>query len=239
MFEKLIDLISAPFKRLKVFFQILVIAGLLLLMLGLEGLLGITTFETMDRFSQGIFSTGVQQIYDLIELRDNFDELLVNYLNDVSQSENAGADIFKDSLDIIKTQLNNLKKVSPESIVLIEHELIKVEELLKQPVNSINRQEFITTLFRIKYSCNTALDEIRYGTLMSLTEGRKYLDAAKWNTIVLIVVGVCLAVLFGLMTTVLIARPLKSVGATANALADGDLTKTISAKGSVEVTTLL
>lgn len=211
----------------------------MLIVLGLQGILGIGAFNTMTESSRVLFDTGMQQIYELTELANTFDKLQLSYLKDLQTAGQNSVREFQADRQTVRDQLDSLQKVYPDNIRMIQTELAVIEEIMRQPLSSENYGELENAITQIGYASDNTIDEVRRTTLVALGENKRYSDASKRNTLILLCLGTGFAVLFGLAIAVPIARPLKAAGITANALAEGDLTKTISSKGSVEVAAVI
>jgi methyl-accepting chemotaxis protein len=239
MFEKLINGVSIPFKKLKVFNQILIIAGVMFVFLALEGIMGIYTIETLNKFSRNTFNDGFQLMFRINDFQKNFQKLQTNYLQDIFVNGSSAAEGFKDDQDKIKREINQLKEANLENVNNLENEITTMNRILEKPANQDNYRELEMSLSNIKYSLENVNGRVRLLAMISMDQGERYSNMAKLITLILLLMGTGLAVLLSLAIAIPIAKPLKSVKITANSLSDGDLTKTIPAEGSLEVVTVV
>lgn len=237
--EKAIDIISIPFKRLKVFYQILIISGIILLFLGVEGWMGFSTLNTMNKFSLEIFNNGIQLETEINNFQAKFDQLQVNYLKNIQVKGNFAEQGYSTVKPMLQDELKKLRKINPESTDGIKNEMATIDKILENSVSYDNYKELELTLNNIKYLCGTVMIDVRSTSLKSMDQGERFSNDTKFVTLLLMIIGIGLATLVSFVIAIQIANPLKSVGITANALAEGDLTKTIFTKGSIEVTKVI
>ncbi len=235
MLERIIRLVSAPFKRLKVFYQIMILAGVMFVFLGIEGLMGIATIDILNKYSHSTFDNGIQLIFKINEFQKSFEQLQINYLRDiVTHSDTAGGAFYK-AKAVWKGHLNDFQRINLENIDELEKEVTTIEQILEKPASEENYADLDMSLRNVKYFSENIIGQVRSNSLVSMNQGDRYSGTTKLITLILLIVGIVLAVLLGFVIALPIARPLKSVGITAKSLAAGDLTKTITAEGSIEV----
>lgn len=239
LIEKLVDAVSIPFEKLKVFYQILIIAGFMLVFFGVEGWLGISTLNTMNEFSREVFDNGFQEIYKLRRFQTNFEKLQTNYLREFLGFGNLTVSGYEIAKPVMRQELAEFKKIDPESAKAIEGEMTVIERILEKPVSMDNYKELESSLLNVNYMCDNAISQVSDISLKAMSKGEQYSNQAKLVTVILLIVGIGVAVLVSFTIAIKIARPLKSISLTANALAEGDLTKTITVNGSVEVAVVI
>ncbi len=237
--EKLVDSLLSPLKRVNVFFQILTIALMMFVFLSLEGMMGIFTIATLNHYSRDTFDNGFQVLFKINEFQRNFERLQTNYLRDILTKGNSAAAGFLRVRNTIRSEISVFKKANIENIENMEKEIAAIEKILEKPVSEENYRDLETSLASIKFSSDNAMGRVRIMSMVSMDQGEGYSNKAKIITVILLVVGTGLAVLLSLVIALSIARPLKSVKMTASSLATGDLTRTISTKGSLEVTSVV
>ncbi|HEX3048925.1 MAG TPA: methyl-accepting chemotaxis protein, partial [Bacillota bacterium] len=235
----IVDAVSIPFKNLKVFYQILIIAGFMLIFLGVEGWLGISTMNTMNVFSREVFNNGFQEIYKIRRFQTNFEKLRTNYLRELLGFGNLTVSGYEIAKPVMEQQLAELKKINPESADAIESDMTIIERMLGKPISTDNYKELESSLLNVNYMCDNALSQVSDISLRAMNQGEQFSNLAKLVTLILLIVGIGLALLVSFTIAIKIARPLKTISLTANALAEGDLTKTISVNGSVEVAVVI
>lgn len=239
MLGKLIRLISAPFKRLKVFYQIMILAGVMFVFLGIEGLMGITTINRLNQYSHRTFDNGIQLIFKVNEFKTKFEQLRINYLKDIVTHNSTAGGVFYREKSIWKGDLHDFERMHLENINELEKEVATIEKILEKPVSEENYSDLDMTLRNVKYFSENIMGQVRSESLVSLNQGERYSDTNKLISLILLIVGIALAVLLGFAIAIPIARPLHSVGITAKSLAAGNLAKTITAEGSIEVATVV
>ncbi|HYH03011.1 MAG TPA: methyl-accepting chemotaxis protein [Bacillota bacterium] len=243
MFETIIDIVANPFKRLKVFYQILVIVGIMVVFFAIQGLLGIHFIGTVNANTKEIFSKSTDLLAVARELQETFVQLQMSYLNDVAKSENNIQLFFASNIEVdIASKIKLINLQDPEAasdMGEIEAKVKKIKKVMARPITTENYKQLESILFDTKLALNNYSNKVQTATYNAMSEGNKFSSLATVITIILLIVSSILASVLGFVVAILIDRPLKSVNATANALANGDLSRIITAKGSVEVTDVI
>ena len=174
------------------------------------------------------------------ELQGNFMDLQTSYSGDVAKSTTITKSLYGTTYEpAITSKIVMIKAIDPDAMKPIEQNVILIKELMKEPVSIENNKKLEGILFNIKNSLKNCTENMIIETAETLKNGNQYANFATIFTLTLLIGSAFLAMVFGFIIASLIARPLKIVGMTSNALADGDLTQTISANGSVEVTNVI
>lgn len=237
MFQKMIDFIATPFKSLKVFYQILIIVLIMLVFSGIQGVLGIYTIGKLNENSREIFNKSMKGIAEAKDIQNELSQIQIQYLSDIVKSSNMAKIYFETATeDTIKSKLSSLKEISPQSVKEIEEQLEIAKTIINKPVSMENYIMFQSALMSTKISTDSLTSQTQKLTLDTMDKGNKFSSFANFTTILLWILGAVLSTLVGFVIAFLIASPLNSIGTTANALANGNLTKNIVAKGSIEVT---
>ena len=240
MFEKIFDLLSNPFKRMKVFVQILIIVGFMIAFSAIQGAMGIHIIKTLNENAQTIFHKSMDLNNTMLQLQGDFMNLQASYSRDVVKSTTITQSLYDRNYEpSIISKVDLIKAIDPVTMKPVEKNVALINKLMKEPISIENNEKLDGILFNIKNSLKNCTDNMVLQTAESMIKGNQFAKFATIVTLSLLIASAFLAVVFGLVIAMLIARPLKLVRTTANSLANGDLTRTIIAKGSVEVTSVI
>lgn len=240
LFDTIISIFSIPFKKLKVFYQILIIVGIMIIFAGIQGVMGVHVINTLTANTKVIYNKSMNLMVGLSHLHENFLKLQIAYSNDVANAETTVRQSMQNfSGPAIASELNNLKSIEPNILETIEENFETLKEIVARPINAENYMKMAQVIFQVETALKQDIDNIQLSTLNAMTEGMNFSNSAMRLTLLLLVVGSIFATMLGFIIARLISKPLRSVSVISNALASGDLTKTIPAKGSVEVVTVV
>ncbi len=240
MFKKLMDIILNPFKKLKVIYQILIVIGIMIVFSAIQCLVGIHVIQTLSNNSKIVVDKSMNLVSGLNVLQEDFLELQTGYSNDVAKADNTIQGLYKSSLKlIIDSKIAEIKGIDPNTLRGLEEKYKAVQEILARPVNIDNYKELEGVMFQIKLGLKQSIEGVVVSTYTTIAEGKNFSNSAMFFTILLLIIGTVLAIGLGLLMAFSISRPLNSVKIIANALAEGDLTQNISAKGSREVSLVI
>jgi methyl-accepting chemotaxis protein len=233
--NKLSALLSAPMNKMKVFHQMLIIIGIMVIFSGMQGLLGFFSVGKININSKKM-NENTEGIMLIREIQKELYILQLKYQNDVATSNNLTRAYYKLTGDTgIKGKLDWLKSRFPNEVADFLQNLHKMDTLLNRPTSTANYLKISARLD----SCHTTLDSIATAlqelALNTMMENGHFFEFANYYTIVLWLVGTILATGIGFIIAFLLAKPLEVVSRTARALANGDLTKNIAVKGSMEI----
>ncbi len=236
MLKKIIDIILNPFKKLKVVYQILIVVGIMIVFSAIQCLVGIHVIQTLSNNSKIVVDKSMNLVSGLNVLQEDFLELQTGYSNDVAKADNTIQSLYKSSLKlIIDSKIAEIRNIDPNVLSGLEEKYQIVQKILDRPVNIDNYKELEGVMFQIKLGLEQSSQGVVVSTYTTITEGKNFSNAAMFFTILLVIIGTVLATGLGILMAFSISRPLNSVKIIANALAEGDLTQNISAKGSREV----
>lgn len=235
MIEKLLKIFTFPFKKLKVFHQILIIIAIMTIFLALQGLYGLNAIGTTEKDTRKMFLQSMEGTVGVMLMSQTVNRIQSIYLDDYFSSTSFRLSTFTGIKSQFASTTGNLKKYYKEDCELIERELDKIERVIKLPVNIENLQELRKITSIIEIAINNISKKIQDETAASMSVGNSFLSGARWVSSSILIFGVIIATLIALSIAFFIARPLKLMLISANALADGDLTKTIPVEGSIEV----
>jgi len=236
MLKKITNTILNPFKKLKVVYQILIVIGITIVFSAVQCLVGIHVIQTLNSNSKIVADKSMNLVSGLKELQGNFLALQMGYSNDVAQSDNTNQSLDESSLEpLINSEIAVINGIDPNALKVVEEKYKIVQEILVRPVSIDNYKELEEVMLQIKSALQQSSVKVVISTYATITEGKNFSDSAMSFTILLLIIGTFLAIVLGVLMAFSISRPLNSVKIIANALAEGDLTQTISANGSMEV----
>lgn len=234
--EKIINLPLSLIGKIKIFYQILLIIVLMVVLLGIQGLLGVRIINKLESNSK-IISKNTEGISDLKTIQKDLFDMHLRYVNDVNTSQRLARSNYTIAGKVsLHGKLEILKERAPYEVENILDRLKEIEDILEQPATPENLKLFESALD----GCYGSLDLINSDLLnkahVVITENGKFTKDANRNTIILWIVGTVVAVVIGFIIALSISGPLQKVIDVAKALAGGDLSKTINIKGSAEIT---
>ncbi len=236
MFKKIVNTILNPFKKLKVVYQILIVIGIMIAFSAAQCVVGIHVIQTLNDNSKIVADKSMNVVSGLKELQEDFLKLQMGYSNDVAKTDNTVQNLYRSSLkSVIDSKIAEIKGIDPKALDMVEEKYKTVQEILSRPVSIDNYKELEGVMLQIKLALQQSNEKVVISTYGAITEGKKFSNFAMLVTVLLLVIGTVLAIGLGFMIAFSISRPLNSVKMIANALAEGDLTQTIFAKGSMEV----
>ncbi|HEY8463013.1 MAG TPA: HAMP domain-containing methyl-accepting chemotaxis protein [Bacillota bacterium] len=234
--KRLLTLVTIPIRKMRVFHQILIIIGIMVIFSGIQGLVGLNTISKINANTQKT-DKNTEGIMYIREIQSELYTLQLKYYNDIAVSANLTRSYYNMSGEVnIKGKLDQLTTAFPSQIQAITDDLNEFKNILQLPATPANYLKVESIL----NSCHTTLNNIaislQEGVLNTIVENGRFFDYANLYTIILWLVGTGLATGTGFIIAVSIAKPLELINITTKALANGDLTKTINTYGSREVT---
>jgi methyl-accepting chemotaxis protein len=239
MIKKTFKIMTNLLKKLKIFQQILILILIMTGFLALEGFLGVHTINTMANVTREIFSKSMAGVAGTNEFSNSVNRLQLAYVSDLMNSTAYSASLFTEIESIFTTNLASFEKDYPEQENALKQEVDKIKSIVKQPASMGNYRKLETAMGSIRMSIAAITDKLENNMAESMKIGSNFSIVARWSTILILVVGLITATLIAFLITIFIVRPLKAVGASADALAEGDFTEIIRVEGSVEVANMI
>jgi methyl-accepting chemotaxis protein len=237
--QKLLNVLSAPLRNLKVFHQLLIIVILMTGFLALEGFLGVNSIDTMEQVTRKIFSKSMSGIAGTNEFANNTNRLQLSYISDLLNKTSYTKGLYTEIESNFTTDLAALQEDYPEESETLKQELAIIKGIIWQQASQENYKRIEASLGNVRMAIIAITNKMVSNAAESMHIGAQFSTSARVNTIVILIVGVLTATLIAFSINLFIARPLKTIKNSAKALAQGDLTKTIQAEGSIEVSNVI
>jgi methyl-accepting chemotaxis protein len=237
--KKILNDLSVPFRNLKVFHQLLIIVILMTGFLALEGFLGVNTIDTMEQVTRKIFSKSMSGIAGSNEFANNSNRLQLSYISDLLNNTSYTKGLYTEIESNFTTDLAALQEDYPEESEILQQELATIKRIIWQPASRENYKRIETSLGNVRMAIIAITNKMVSNSAESMHIGTQFSTSARVNTIVIVIIGVLAATLIAFCIDLFIARPLKKIKNSAKSLAQGDLTKTIHAEGSIEVSNVI
>jgi methyl-accepting chemotaxis protein len=237
--KKIFNVLSAPFRNLKVFHQLLIIVILMTAFLALEGFLGVNSIDTMEQVTRKIFSKSMSGIAGTNEFANNSNRLQLSYISDLLNNTSYTRGLYTEIESTFTTDLATLQDDYPEDSETLKQELTTIKRIIWQPASRENYKRIEASLGNVRMAIIAITNKMVSNSAESMHIGAQFSTSARVNTIVILIIGVLAATLIAFCIDLFIARPLKTIKDSAKALAQGDLTKTIHAEGSIEVSNVI
>lgn len=234
-----IKLLSIPFlNKVRVFYQILTVIGIMVVFLILIGYMGIHNIDAMQEINKKMFDDTLKVMnstsafkQNLIDFKDNYFQSLLDGNDNPYLRNNLYS-----SMEVRVEEIKSFNEKKAQKIAAYLNELKKVADL---PINKENYTALIspkiaTVLINIK--------EIEYDL-----QGNSYTMSSfsivnsvrsKQITFVIIVVSTIIAIFLGLFISTSVSWPLKEIEKASKALALGNLSYQVKIFGCREVTDL-
>lgn len=233
-------------KRLSVFNLILMIIGLMIIVLLIQGYLGITNIDAMQQVNQKMFNHSIQYLEETNKLR-NYLTAINEYMNSVKgnyaqhlSNLAQGNAILDDTFTSIDFSLQNLKgglNGIPKFGILLKNIQANVKTI-KQLAPKINSDEDIQKCETLVLQGITDLGEMK---MLIMQSSYQISDSMKLNSrrqralsIAILLISAVIAISVGAFINISISWPLKEISKAAKAMATGDLTGEIRMFGCRE-----
>jgi methyl-accepting chemotaxis protein len=237
--KKILNNLSIPFRNLKVFHQLLIIVILMTGFLALEGFLGVNAIDTMEQVTRKIFSKSMSGIAGTNEFANNSNRLQLSYISDLLNNTSYTKGLYTEIESTFTTDLAALEEDYPDESETLKQELATIKRIIWQPASRENYRRIEASLGNVRMAISAITNKMVNNSAESMHIGAQFSTSARVNTIVILIIGVLAATLIAFCINFFIARPLKKIKNSAKALAQGDLTKTIHAEGSIEVSNVI
>ncbi len=231
--DKFLGMGQKLLSKMKVFPQILMIIGVMSLFLIIQGYLCITIIDSMHHTSNEVFDSCTRDLYNISSTKVDLGKIRNNYAMAISDPL-----MFSDSAATIAqmaARISYLAEAHKESIASILKKLKDVKDIMKEPVNINNYQLLELDMNYIDSDLNTLSDSIRNSAITIMANGTKYSRNAKLISLIMLFFSVLISLFIGIVIASSISRPLKTMELAAKALAVGDLTNNVQAKGCIEI----
>ncbi|MCL6591084.1 MAG: methyl-accepting chemotaxis protein [Firmicutes bacterium] len=221
-------LISA-LSRLKVFYQILIVIVVMVLFLAIEGLMSLSTINSMQTVAKAVFNEGTIGYDDVYGASEYMAGLERNYLLALNQntpvtfSYSGGMDNF-----------TLLKKIDERVFQVIIKQFEEIDKIIKQPVSWENYEKIHRHAYLISVSIQQLRGKVSTNSSQYMYEGNKKIEAARRNTFLILLASLAVSIFLGLVISSSVSRPLGSIVTAANSLATGDLSLKIHSEGCQE-----
>ena len=238
MLQKLIGRISnlsegmlSFFSKLRVFYQIIIVIGIMLFFLLVEGGIAYTSINAMKERNRELLVTNINAYDAISTYRVGVERLRKAYweamMRNINLSFNANE---------IVTQLEYIKDPElQESIrTIVDNVNNKVMPILNKPVNEANYNEMHSILVTNDMLLESIVTKVSMVIEQTVALGKRFADQSLVTTIIIVVLCTVFSIVLALMTAASISRPLKEIVAAAHSLAKGDLSRTVNAKGCLE-----
>ncbi|MGE5607558.1 MAG: methyl-accepting chemotaxis protein, partial [Bacteroidota bacterium] len=239
-------LLMNPFlKKIRVFYLILSIIGIMIIFLIIQGSMGISNIDTMQRVNQKMFNTALQSMKDITTLRLNLLFIKENYLKRLSQLSDSSAldytfNSIESNLQIIEqiakntaahTRISELVNEPAKDLIVTIQEL---KQLAYARDTKVNFLECESKLFRAIKDLDNIQIQVQENFYNTSTFSTIYSQKQKSMGIISLLISALIAVIVGLLVSLSISRPLKEIIKSAKSIASGDLTKDLPVFGCRE-----
>jgi len=238
LFKNITQYIFAPFSKLNIFYQILLIIFILLGCIFIEGYSSLGVIKSMEQNSTKVFNDSIQTSDALFNLNNELLVLKINYLRALSNKKE------EELINMFSNQnqeyyITNIKKINSQSAEEIKYSLQKVDTILKKPISEKNYDKLSNSMVYLFLTINNLDDQMKNSTIQRILSGRKFSKDSRVKTICMLIISFIISITLGLMIATSISRPLKVIVNATNLLAKGDLSHNVNAKGCREATVMV
>ncbi len=216
----------------KVFQQILIIIGVMITFLVVEGVLGLWTMNQMQQITKLIFYDSVQGFRSISSLRVELNTIQRSYSRSFLDKQ-----IFYGSFitveSTIQSDFNNAEGHQIQTLVN------QLKVIVTKPPTPQTLEEFDHAIALIELNLSNLENKLTSNALKSMETGNRFFSSSQNLTLLILGISLITSLILGIGIAALISKPLKQMIISAKALAAGDLTQDLKAKGCHEVNELV
>jgi methyl-accepting chemotaxis protein len=234
LFQQLGKFSPRFFSRLKVFQQVLIIIGILVLALFVEGLTGIASLNASFGTAERLFNDGTNNFSALTSVQREMYTVRNDYI--INLSKISPIEPSATGLSLAVEGMAAIKDATTQGLIAdMNQDVANVEKILTEPINQANYDRLDNALEMINQKSVTIRGRVNQIASDTMNESRSTLGHSITISLLILVVSILLGGGLGLVITSSVARPLNVMMEAANALAAGDLTlKDIKVEGCYE-----
>ncbi len=222
------------FTKLKVFYQILMVIGVMSLFFGLQAYLNVGVIRTMQEAIPAILNQGAYTLNEIANLKGDILNVKDAYLEQMTGNTDANTPAVTELLEKINQRTRSLNQIEPGTKERILHKLAMIQTLTENPTAD-NYPLLRKELSNIGLYLDNAYMGLFSQTLSRVTENDQFSDEAQRNSILIMIASIVLSILLGVFIANSIAGPLKKIAGVVKGIAVGDLTEKVRAAGSPEL----
>lgn len=228
-FSKICDFILGFLSKLKVFYLILVVIGIMVFFLVIEAFISVSTIDSMFQVTQQVFQDSTRNLVAIASVKQELETVRKDYVMNIAKISP-----IEPSISNLSVAIQSLEKIDSSVIADLEKDIAGVDEILKRPITPENYEELDRSLSFINMRFQTLQTKANRKATDVMDYGRNYSDHSKVGAGVILALSIFISVGFGVLIAASISRPLKVMVNAANALEQGDLTKELRADGCYE-----
>ncbi|HYH04099.1 MAG TPA: methyl-accepting chemotaxis protein [Bacillota bacterium] len=219
------------FSKLKVFYQIVIVIGIMLFFLLVEGAIAYININVMKERNREIIVTSINATDAVSTYRVGVERLRKAYWEAMLRNTNLSF-----NANEIATQLEYIQDPELQEAIktIVDNINTKITPILNKPVNEENYNEMHSILVTNDMLLDSIVAKVSTVTEQTVAIGKRFADQSLVTTILIVVVCLGFSIVLGLMTATSISKPLKEIVNAAHSLAKGDLSSTVNAKGCLE-----
>lgn len=238
-FKKLLGLFTKinPTK-MKVFPQILMVIGVMLLVIFMMGLMSFYSINKMQDITMQVFQQNAGRLGDIGKTKYEMEQIKLDYREvlDGSESVLPSRNAFTEPLQKIR----GLAVVDRDESAQMENEIENVMNIGLQPASEENYQTLNNAINTVDAGLDSLENSISLKAMDTIGKSKEYANYSRIAMGIAVIIGLVLAILVALAIAGSISKPLKSMVTATEALAKGNLNANISIeKGSVEVESMV
>lgn len=220
--------------RMKVFPQILLVIGIMLFFIFVQALMAFRVIDTMQENTMTVFQQNAGRLGDLGKLKYELESLRTNYLRVLTGRESALISL--SLISEIGRRFEPLEPVDEDQVGQMVEVYAKIYDLFRRPPSEGGYDKLNEYIYNISVGLDMLESTISRKALETIDNSKRYSTGSKVATGILVLTGLTLAVLIGLMVATSISKPLQVAVQATEALATGDLTKSVViGRGASEV----
>ncbi len=216
----------------KVFQQILIIIGVMITFLVIEGVLGLWTMNQMQQITKLIFYDSVQGFRSVSSLRVELNNIQKSYNRSFLDNQT-----FYGSFITLESNLHSdFDNADGHQIQTLVDQL---KVIVAKPSTPQTLEEFDRIIAIIELNLSNLENRLTSNALKSMETGNRFFSSSQNLTLLILGISLVTSLTLGIGIASLISKPLKQMIISAKALAAGDLTQDLRAKGCHEVNELV
>lgn len=220
--------------RWKIFYQIILIIGVMTVFLGLQGVMAVYNIDHMQRTTAEIYNQNSRILSDIARVRLEIEDVRNNYLSVLSGVSTTGL-MDESQLGASISVMEQLLPLNPESIAECIARYRDAIKVFGEPLSQGNYQVLHAGLSDIRIELMMVQNDLTISGFNIMAQGEKFSAISRVQTLLIMLVSFGVALLFGFYMAINILRPLNETVVAAKSIAVGDLSRDVRVAGCPEV----
>lgn len=235
--EKLVAFLNMiGITKLKVFLQILLIIGVMIVFFVIQGVTSMNVITKMQETTQDVYSNGTQNMKDIQDLKLLINQLPQFYAESLAHVDNGmGTSVISDKLDKIKAKIRYTGGIPDDTRKQMVEKVVKLSSTVDGPLSPATYEQVKLQAGILDIDVGLAFSTVFEDTQQTVNSHEVFAREARDSTIFLVFISSLIALLGGVVIAMAISNPLRISMVAAQKLGEGDLNQNITVTGCPEV----